>query len=272
MRDYGSRVSEGAHERPWALILGASSGFGAAVAEALAADAFNVCGVHLDRRSTVEQAAETKRRIEQAGARALFVNANAADEATRARVLDALAEVCPPGGLRVLFHSLAFGSLVALVGEEPSRSVRPQQLAMTLEVMATSLVWWTQEVVWRGLMAEGGRILAMTSSGSTRALPAYGPVSAAKAALEALVRQLALELGGRGITANAIRAGVTDTAALRKIPGWESLRDRAEALNPSGRLTDPTDVANVVRLLVRDEARWINGVVLPVDGGEEIAG
>src|SRR5207247_6480485 len=92
---------------------------------------------------------------------------------------------------------------------------------MTLDVMAHSLVYWTQEVVARGLMTRGGRIYAMTSSGSTRVLPAYGPVSAAKAALEAHIRQLAAELAPRGIAANAIRAGVTDTPALRKIRSEE---------------------------------------------------
>ena len=99
------------------------------------------------------------------------------------------------------------------------------QMDMTLDVMAHSLVYWTQDVVGRGLMGEGGRIFAMTSAGGTRVLPYYGPVSAAKAALESHIRQLAAELAPRGITANAIRAGVTDTPALQKIPGQR--RDQA---------------------------------------------
>jgi enoyl-[acyl-carrier-protein] reductase (NADH) len=143
---------------------------------------------------------------------------------------------------------------------------------MTLDVMASSLVYWTQAVVWRGLMASGGRILAMTSAGSHRAMHAYGPVSAAKAALEAYVRQLALELAPRGITTNAIRAGVTDTAAARKIPDWESVSGRALGLNPGGRLTTPQDVAGAVALLVEPGAQWINGDVIGVDGGEDVAG
>jgi NAD(P)-dependent dehydrogenase (short-subunit alcohol dehydrogenase family) len=112
----------------------------------------------------------------------------------------------------------------------------------------------------------------MTSSGSHMVWPGYGPVSAAKAVLEATCRQLAVELGPRGITTNAILAGVTDTPALRKIPGAELLIEKALARNPSGRLTTPDDVANALVLLIQPGAAWINGNVLRVDGGEDIAG
>src|SRR5204863_9537651 len=104
------------------------------------------------------------------------------------------------------------------------------------------LVLWTQGAIFRDLLASGSLVLAMTSAGSTRAMPSYGMVSAAKAALEAFVRQLAVELGPKGITANALRAGVTDTAALRKIPGHERMMEAALALNPGGRLTRTEDV------------------------------
>jgi enoyl-[acyl-carrier protein] reductase III len=256
----------------WILVLGASSGFGSAVSIELARKGYNVCGVHLDRRSTIEAAESTRRAIEAHGVRALFFNVNACAPEKRAEVLAALTEACRPGGLRLLFHSLAFGSLVPLVADDARSSARQAQLEMTLDVMANSLVYWSQEIVWRGLMQSGGRILAMTSAGSTRATKGYGPVSAAKAALEAYVRQLAFELAPRGITANAVRAGVTETPALRKIPGWETIRTRAEALNPNGRLTEPGDVASAVALLVEPGAGWITGNVLGIDGGEDIAG
>src|SRR6185503_12466628 len=159
-----------------------------------------------------------------------------------------------------------------LVGPDAASSARASQLEMTLDVMASSLVYWTQAVVWRGLMTSGGRILAMTSAGATKATASYGPVSAAKAALEAYVRQLALELAPRGITASAIGAGVTETAAARKIPDWDGVRRRALSLNPHHRLTEPPDVARAVALLVEPGAQWINGNVIGVDGGEDIAG
>ena len=258
--------------RSWAVVLGASSGFGSAVAVACARKGLDVCGVHLDRRATLAEAERTQAAIAEAGRRALFFNVNAADPEKRSAVLDALAEQATPGSVRLLFHSLAFGSLVPLVGDDSRSSARPAQIAMTLEVMASSLVYWAQELIWRDLLGKGGRILAMTSSGSTRAMASYGPVSAAKAALEAFIRQLALELGPRGITANAIRAGVTDTAALRKIPGWEQLKERAAAINPGGRNTTPEDVARAAMLLLEPDSAWISGNVIGVDGGEEIAG
>ncbi|TFH24623.1 MAG: SDR family oxidoreductase [Myxococcales bacterium] len=265
----------------WALVLGASSGFGAAVSVELARKGFDVCGVHLDRRSTIENAERTKAAVEEAGRRALFFNVNAADEKKRAEVVEALAAECSAssasgadgeGCVRLLFHSLAFGSLAPLVGEDAGSSARVSQVSMTLDVMASSLVYWTQELVWRGMLGRGSRVLAMTSAGSSRATAGYGMVSAAKAALESYVRQLALELAPRGITANAIRAGVTETAALKKIPGWESIRDRARAVNPGGRLTEPADVAAAVALIVEPGSQWISGNVLGVDGGEDVVG
>ncbi len=264
-------MSDFAESRGWVVVLGASSGFGGAVSTKLAAEGFDVCGVHLDRRATLPAAEAVRESIEASGRRALFFNVNAVDAEKRSTVLDALAEHAEPGAVRLLFHSLAFGALRPLVGDDASGSIRAAQISMTLDVMANSLVHWAQEAVWRGLMADGGRILAMTSAGSTRAAPAYGAVSAAKAALEAYVRQLALELGPRGITANAIRAGVTDTPAVRKIPDADRLMATARALNPAGRLTTPEDVADLVSILIEPAARWVSGNVIGVDGGEDIA-
>ena len=143
---------------------------------------------------------------------------------------------------------------------------------MTSNVMGHSLVYWTQELVGRGLLGQGSRIFAMTSSGGHRIWPGYGAVSAAKSALESHVRQLAYELAPRGITANSICAGVTDTPALRKIPGNEKLLAGAQARNPSGRLTTPSDVAKALAVLAHPYSGWITGNVILTDGGEDISG
>jgi NAD(P)-dependent dehydrogenase (short-subunit alcohol dehydrogenase family) len=95
-------------------------------------------------------------------------------------------------------------------------------------------------------------------------------VSAAKAALEAHVRQLAVELAPRAITVNAIRAGVTATRAAQKIPGYESLEHGARRRNPSGRLTTPEDVARAIVVLTHPDTAWVTGNVIGVDGGEDV--
>lgn len=254
----------------FALVLGASSGFGAATARALARDGMDVCGVHLDRRATLPQADAVAADVRALGRRALFFNVNAADDDKRAGVLDALERELgerKAGGVKVLVHSLAFGTLRPLVGED---AVTKAQLEMTLDVMANSLVYWTADLVRRGLLADGGRVLAMTSSGGAKAIAHYGPVGAAKAALESYCRQLALELGPRHIAVNALRAGVSETPALAKIPGSAEMVRVQKARNPGGRLTTPEDVAEAVALLVRPGAGWISGNTLGVDGGEDV--
>jgi NAD(P)-dependent dehydrogenase (short-subunit alcohol dehydrogenase family) len=262
-----------ADAQPWALVLGASSGFGEAAVRTLAARGFDVCGVHLDRRAGMAHVDEITAAIRDAGRQALFLNVNAADHDKRRQVLDALAgRIAEDGGgvVRVLMHSLAFGSLSPYVGAETAKLATPAQLEMTLNVMAHSLVYWVQDALARGLLVRGSRVLAMTSAGSTRVWPGYGPVSAAKAALEAHVRQLAVELGPLGITVNAIRAGVTDTPAFRKIPGSEIMAEHVRTRNPSGRMTETSDVARVIAMLAGDESQWITGTVIGVDGGEDV--
>jgi len=250
----------------WAVILGASSGFGAECAVALAKAGFDVCGVHLDRKAGLAQVEEIKAKIASAGRRALYFNVNAADAEKRTEVADALASEQAQVG--VLLHSLAFGTLKPFVGAD---RVSEQQMDMTLAVMAHSLVYWTQELVTRGLLQRGGRIFSMTSSGSTRAITAYGAVSAAKCALESHTRQLAFELAPLGIAVNALRAGVTDTPALRKIPGNDRLLEGAAQKNPARRLTVPADVAGALVALCQPGAGWVTGNVINVDGGEEIS-
>ncbi len=254
----------------WALILGASSGFGEATARALARVGYDIFGVHLDRRAGLEHVEKIKSDLKSLGRRARFFNINAADPEKMEDALGVMAETLGEGeDVGVLMHSLAFGTLRPYVGD---RAVSSSQMDMTLRVMAHSLVDWTQALVRRGMMGAGGRVFAMTSSGSNRVIPSYGPVSAAKSALESHCRQLAYELSPRQITVNALRGGVTDTPALRKIPGNDALIEGAAARNPSGRLTTPEDVADAVVALCAPGTHWITGNVINVDGGEEIVG
>src|SRR5712691_8683168 len=193
---------------------------------------------------------------------------NAADEDKRREVINRIRADGSEVG--ILLHSLAFGALRPLVGAPDVGSRR--QLEMTSDVMGHSLVYWAHDLVSSGLMKSGGRIYAMTSEGGGKAIPEYGPVCAAKAILEAHIRQLALELAPFSITANAIMAGVTDTPALRKIPGNEKLIDYAKAKNPHHRLTTPVDVARCIGVLCQANTYWMTGNTLRVDGGEVSVG
>jgi NAD(P)-dependent dehydrogenase (short-subunit alcohol dehydrogenase family) len=260
----------------WALVLGASSGFGEAAAIRFAQAGMDIIGIHLDRRATQANVERIVGRVRELGREALFFNVNAADAERRTEVLDEVARRLAERGkserIRVLLHSLAFGTLRPFVHPEAQERISQKQLEMTLDVMANSLVYWAQDTLARGLFHEHARIFAMTSTGSSQIWRGYGAVSAAKASLESHVRQLACELAPRGITANTICAGVTDTPAMNKIPDAETMRAVALRKNPSHRLTETIDVANALVALAQPCTYWLTGGVLYVDGGEAHSG
>ena len=254
----------------WALVLGASSGFGEACSLELARRGMNICGVHLDRKATQPNADRIVEEIHKTGSEAFFINGNAADEGVRKEVLDGLVPKMGGKPLRTVLHSLAFGTLKPFVAEKPEDQITKAQIEMTLDVMAHSLVYWVQDLCARQLLGKGSRIFAMTSAGSARNWASYGAVSAAKAALEAHCRQLSVELTPQGISANAIRAGVTDTPSFRKIPGHEEMAKLVLERNPGRRLTTTQDVAACVAALSTEGLSWMTGNVINVDGGEFI--
>lgn len=257
----------------YALILGCSSGFGKATALELAKNGYSIYGVHFDRGKMKEAAEEFRKELETHGVKAIFFNTNAASDTNRTEVIDAInqnASVVKGHQLRVLIHSLAFGSLKYLVNEDASKALTRKQIEMTMDVMANSLIYWTQDLLTNNLLADNSRIIAFSSIGASRAMLNYGAVSAAKAALESYIRQLAVELSYKGITSNSIFAGLTATPAASKIPGFEEMSKLSQKGNPFKRLTTEQDVANVVRSLVAEEMNWINGETIRVDGGEAI--
>ncbi|MGE5682424.1 MAG: enoyl-ACP reductase [Bacillota bacterium] len=261
-------------DKCWALVLGASSGFGGAAAVELAKNGYNILGIHLDRQVTMPNVTHIIKKIEKTGQKAVFFNINAADPIKREEVLDEIQERFEASKenwkIKVLIHSMAFGTLKPYFAKRAEDAVSQASMTMTLDVMAHSLVYWTQGLVSKNLFAEGGRIFALTSAGSHTVIPSYGAVSAAKAALEAHIRQIAVELGFMGVTANAIMAGVTDTPALRKIPGADKMLEAARLKNPAGKLTVPEEVAKAIVMLCDEKAGWISGNVIGVDGGEYI--
>jgi NAD(P)-dependent dehydrogenase (short-subunit alcohol dehydrogenase family) len=155
----------------------------------------------------------------------------------------------------------------------PSRSyLDDDDLRYTIHAMGTSLLDWTQSLLRRGLFADDARVLGLTSEGNRLAWKGYAAVAAAKVALESIARSMAVELAPHGIRSNVVQAGITETAALKAIPGSDHLKAQARSRNPFGRLTTPRDVANAIYLLCTDDAAWINGEVIRVDGGEHVSG
>jgi len=256
----------------WTIVLGVSSGIGRACAFALAEEGVNVIGVHFGTGAEVEAAQRLTGEIRDFGVEAHLVNANAARPATRQQVIAMAKDLTGADGVRVLLHSLAFGSLVPYLPREAfPKGLAQRQLEMTADVMAHSLVYWVQDLAAADLLPRGAKVFAMTSAGSSQMLPSYGAVSAAKCALESHVRQLACELAPRGVAVNALRAGVTVTPALSRIPEHTVFLADAGSRNPHGRLTQPGDVGEALVLLSRTDSSWITGNVIGVDGGELVA-
>lgn len=288
------------HDKGWVLILGASSGFGAACAKALAQAGFNIFGVHLDRASGMPRVNQVIQEISATGAQVKFWNRNVARDEVRLEVIAGIAETLTGkpvdfgglnladennrdaalviladalqghhGAIKGMLHSVAFGSLQPFVSDNLKEQTSRKQMDMTLDVMAHSLVYWVQDLCRVRLLDRGSKIFSMTSAGSRRAWAGYGPVSAAKAALEAHTRQLARELGPRGILVNCFEAGVTDTPALRLIPGSDVIKTEALRRNPGERLTTPEDIAATFVALMDPRVHWISGTTVRVDGGED---
>jgi NAD(P)-dependent dehydrogenase (short-subunit alcohol dehydrogenase family) len=267
-------MAETAGPTPWGLVIGSSSGFGAATSIELARSGLNIFGVHFDRRSNMPQVEQVIAKIRGTGREVLFSNINAADPAKRCEALNQMQEHWKKLGgahfTKVFLHSVAFGSLKPYLAESPEDELTQQQMEMTVDVMGNNLVYWVQDLRRRRMLGRGSRIFAMTSAGGHSIIPNYGAVSAAKAVLESHIRQLAYELMPYGITANAIQAGVTLTPGSSKIPGIEKLAEFAKLRNPGGRLTTPEDVASAIAALMDDRTYWMTGNVIRVDGGEDI--
>jgi len=252
----------------FALILGSSSGFGLATAKYLAGKGYGIYGVHFDRRSALIELEPQLEEMRKTAPSVQYFNINAADENKRNAALDEIKEKIGNGKIEILMHSLAFGTLKPMFSGE--KKLSQKDLDMTLNVMGHSLIYWTQGLVERDLLADGAHVVAMTSEGNRRVWQSYGAVSAAKVVLESVVRQITVELAPKGIRANALQAGVTVTPALKKIPGSDQMVAEAEGRNPFGRLTSPEDVAKAIWLLSQPEAAFITGNVICCDGGESI--
>jgi enoyl-[acyl-carrier protein] reductase III len=240
-----------------ALVTGSSRGIGRAVAVRFAENGINLVVNYVRHRRNAEETAEE---IEKQGVKCLVVKANVAKDEDVINMFSQIRETF--GRLDILVSNAASGVL------KPVMELSSRHWNWAMDINARALLPLTQQAV--PLMSGGGRILAVSSLGAVRAVENYTAVGASKAALESLVRHLAVELGAKGITVNTISAGAVDTEALKKFPNREQILDTALARTPVGRLTTPEDVADVALYLCSKQAQMIHGQTIVVDGGYSI--
>jgi enoyl-[acyl-carrier protein] reductase III len=237
-----------------ALVTGGASGIGRAIATGLAARGANLVVAYLRNRAAAE---ETCAAAEDHAVKALAVRANVGDEAHLDALFDRVGETF--GRLDVFVSNAATGVLKGL------DDLDARAWAWTMDANARAFFLGAKRAA--ALMPDGGQMVALSSQGSTRVLPGYMVVGASKAALEAVARYLAVELGPRGIRVNVVSPGVVDTDALRHFPARDEMIAAALAKTPVGRLTTPDDVAVVVDFLTSERAATITGQTLVIDGG-----
>lgn len=263
-------VREFAGHQYWAIILGGSTGLGLASAMKLATHGMNICIVYRNTRSEMDGITVSFSKIREHGVQLITFNQDILNSEKRTEMLVSLQhEMGEKGRVRCILHSVAKGNLKQ-IHHPGGPELSNEDFIITLQNMALSLYDWAKALIQHDLFAEDGRIISFTSEGSKKAWKNYAAISVAKASLEALSRSMALEFAPIGIKTNCIQAGVTETRSLKLIPGSEELIYQTLKRNPFKRLTRPEDVANVVYLLCKDEASWINGAIIPVDGGEQI--
>jgi enoyl-[acyl-carrier protein] reductase III len=240
-----------------ALVTGGSRGIGRAISLKLASMGADVAVNFFSNRSGAKNVVEE---IEATGSRAIAVRANVGNQDHLQKMFQNIKETF--GGLDILVSNAAFGTL------KPAMEIELKDWERTMDTNARALLLCAQEAV--NLM-EGRKgfkqIIAITSQGSLRYIPNYTAVGASKAALESIMRYLAVELAGKDIRVNGVAAGVTDTASLKLFPLREKMLDETSRKTPVGRIGEPEDIANIVGLLCTDEAEWICGQVIVADGG-----
>lgn len=242
-----------------ALVTGGSRGIGRAIALRFAESGVNVVVNYVRHRRDAEEAAS---KIEGCGVRCLIVKANVANDADVETMCGQIKEEF--GALHFLVSNAASGVL------KPALELSSRHWNWAMDINARALLTLARYSV--PLMPGKGCMLAVSSLGAVRAIENYTAVGASKAALESLVRHLAVELGPMGINVNTISAGAVDTEALKKFPNREQILNTALERTPLGRLTTPKDVANVALFLCSDLAAMIQGQTIVVDGGYSIRG
>jgi len=242
-----------------ALVTGGARGIGAAVCRRLAGAG---CGVCINYYSSADEADELCRELEEDDVRSFTFQADVSDLSAVKEMFEAIREEF--GKLDILVSNAASGVL------RPALEMTTKHWRWCLETNALALNHLVQQA--RPLMERGSKVLALSSLGAHRAIPEYAFIGASKAALEALVRSLSVELAPSGISVNTISAGVVDTDAIKHFPNREQLLEEFTARSQLGRELKASDVADVAYLLCLPEADAIRGQTIVVDAGYSIVG
>lgn len=242
-----------------ALITGGSRGIGRAIAIRLAENGADVVVNYVRHK---RDARETADEVEKLGRKCLLVKTNVANGDDVREMFTVIAKEF--SHLDILVSNAASGVL------KPALELTERHWNWAMDINARALLTLVQQGL--PLMGKGSRIMAVSSLGSVRAIENYTTVGASKAALESLVRHLAVELGSRGINVNTISAGAVDTDALKHFPNRDEILKAATERTPLGRLTTPQDVADIALFLCSDLSTMIQGQVITVDGGYAIRG
>ncbi|MBD1391687.1 SDR family oxidoreductase [Mucilaginibacter glaciei] len=252
----------------WAVVLGGSSGFGFASVQKLASHGMNIALLYREMSGAEKVLLNTLSTIAaQNNVQILPYNINALDQSGRDIFIEKFSSIAQSGSVKLLMHSIARGNLKPLAALNTSE-LSAEDIQLTSYAMANSLLDWTRLLLKHKLFHTDSRIIGLTSEGAHKYWDSYAAIAIAKASLESLAKYMAVEFSPVGLKTNIIQAGVTETPALKMIPGSEKLIENGIKRNPMGRMTKPKDVANVVYLLCTDEAFWINGSLIHVDGGE----
>jgi len=256
----------------WAIILGGSSGFGFATVEKLAQSGMNIAALYRETAITEKALFRNFEKIaSENNVTILPYNLNALSAEGREKFLEKFiaSDGVSKHKVKLLLHSIARGNLKPLAGvKDTSDELSTEDIQFTSYAMSNSLLDWTRAILDAELFHQDARIIGLTSEGAHKHWDGYAAVSIAKASLESLAKYMAVEFAPFGLKTNLIQAGITATSSLKMIPGSEKLMEIGTTRNPMGRITQPEDVAKVISLLCSDDAFWINGALIHVDGGE----
>ena len=256
----------------WALIIGGSSGIGLATAKLFYLKGYNICIIHRDTRSKKTYLEKVFNEIKTSDNELITYNINATEKENIEFLVQEFKKYIPSNSFfKVVLHSISDGNLNPLISiDNFSSTLSENEFAHTINTMGVSFISWAKTLFNEHLLGKNSRIIGLTSEGSNRAIYGYAAVAAAKSVLESSCKYLAVELANYSITVNLINAGIIATDSLKKICNYEILLKNASSRNPSGRLTQPEDIANVVYLLSLKESSWITGEIIRADGGEQI--